>query len=144
MALAHLGYLLGGFDLTGFPLDGPLPDLPESNQSKSTRLEVYLRARERGSTIRQLAAEINDDTSTVVGSPLEIADHIERWFTAPAADGFTLVFPYLPGTLDDFVQLVLPLLRRRGLFRTRYEGTTLRDHLGLPRPTSRYGPAHGF
>ncbi|WP_410614505.1 LLM class flavin-dependent oxidoreductase [Amycolatopsis sp. lyj-109] len=140
VALAHLAYLLGGFDLTGYPLDGPLPELPESNQSKSTQLDVYLRARQRGLTIRQLAAEISDDASTIVGPPEEIADHIERWFTAPAADGFTLVFPYLPGTLDDFVQLVLPILRRRGLFRARYDGATLRDHLGLGRPTSRYGP----
>ncbi|WP_410585926.1 LLM class flavin-dependent oxidoreductase [Amycolatopsis sp. lyj-23] len=141
VALAHLAYLLGGFDLTGHPLDGPLPELPESNQSKSTQLDVYLRARQRGRTIRQLAAEISDDSGTVVGPPEEIADHIERWFGAPAADGFTLVFPYLPGTLDDFVQLVLPILRRRGLFRAGYDGTTLRDHLGLRRPTSRYGPS---
>ncbi|MDS0135810.1 MULTISPECIES: LLM class flavin-dependent oxidoreductase [unclassified Amycolatopsis] len=141
VALAHLAYLLGGFDLTGHPLDGPLPELPESNQSKSTQLDVYLRARQRGLTIRQLATEISDDSSTIVGPPEEVADHIERWFGAPAADGFTLVFPYLPGTLDDFVQLVLPILRRRGLFRARYDGTTLRDHLGLGRPTSRYGPS---
>ncbi|WP_372666400.1 LLM class flavin-dependent oxidoreductase [Amycolatopsis kentuckyensis] len=143
VALAHLAYLLGGFGLTAYPLDGPLPELPESNQSKSTQLDVYLRARQRGLTIRQLAAEISDDAGTIVGPPEEIADHIERWFAAPAADGFTLVFPYLPGTLDDFVQLVLPILRRRGLFRARYDGTTLRDHLGLRRPTSRYGSPDG-
>ncbi|ALG09915.1 LLM class flavin-dependent oxidoreductase [Kibdelosporangium phytohabitans] len=131
VALAHLAYLLGGFDLTTYPLDGPLPRLPESNQSKSTQASVYHRARERGLTIRQLAREISDDSSTVVGTPGQVADHIEEWFHAPAADGFNLVFPYLPGTLDDFAELVVPALRARGLFRTQYTGTTLRAHLGL-------------
>ncbi|MEU5697018.1 LLM class flavin-dependent oxidoreductase [Actinosynnema sp. NPDC020468] len=134
VALAHLGYLLGGVDLTALPADGPLPDLPESNQSRTAQAEVYRRARARGATIRELAAEISADTGTVVGTPVEIADRMEEWFRTGAADGFTVIFPYLPGTLDDFTRLVVPELRRRGLFRTAYEGATLRDHLGLPRP----------
>jgi FMN-dependent oxidoreductase (nitrilotriacetate monooxygenase family) len=138
VALAHLGYALGGFDLTGYPLDGPLPELPESNQSKSTQADVYRRARERGLSIRELAAEISDDSTTIVGSAQAIADLVEEWFRAPAADGFNLIFPYLPGTLDDFTELVVPELRRRGLFRSEYTGTTLRGHLGLSRPVSRY------
>jgi FMN-dependent oxidoreductase (nitrilotriacetate monooxygenase family) len=138
VALAHLAYLLGGFDLSQHELDGPLPGLPESNQSQSTQAEVYRRARERGLTIRQLAAEISDDSGTVVGTPDTIADHIEQWFHAPAADGFNLIFPYLPSTLDDFAELVVPELRRRGLFRTEYTATTLRGHLGLTKPPSRY------
>ena len=63
---------------------------------------------------------------------------MEQWFVEEAADGFNIMPPYLPGGLDDFVELVMPELQRRGLFRTEYEGRTLREHLGLPRPASRY------
>jgi N-acetyl-S-(2-succino)cysteine monooxygenase len=63
---------------------------------------------------------------------------MEEWFTTGAADGFNILPPYLPGAFDDFVELVVPELRRRGLFHTEYEGTTLRENLGLPRPQSRY------
>ncbi|NIH84006.1 NtaA/DmoA family FMN-dependent monooxygenase [Amycolatopsis granulosa] len=139
VALAHLARTLDGVDLSGYPIDGPLPELPEPGRPKGTRAQVYRRARERGLTIRQLAAEVSDDATTLVGTPAAIADHIEEWFRAPAADGFTLVFPYLPGALEDFVDLVVPELRRRGLFRDEYDGTTLRDHFGLSRPVSRHG-----
>jgi hypothetical protein len=77
---------------------------------------------------------VSDDDRTITGTPAQIADHIEEWFHGRAADGFNVIFPYLPGTLDDFAELIVPELRRRGLFRTEYTGTTLRDHLGLPRP----------
>jgi alkanesulfonate monooxygenase len=66
---------------------------------------------------------------------------MERWFKEGGCDGFNLMPPFLPGGLDDFVELVLPELRRRGLFRTEYEGRTLREHLGLARPASRYAKA---
>ena len=72
------------------------------------------------------------------GSPQQIADEMEEWFRNDGCDGFNLMPPFLPGGLDDFVELVLPELRRRGLFRTDYEGRTLREHLGLARPPSRY------
>jgi hypothetical protein len=74
----------------------------------------------------------------VRGSPQQIADHMEEWFRKDGCDGFNLMPPFLPGGLDDFVELVLPELRRRGLFRTEYQGRTLREHLGLARPASRY------
>jgi hypothetical protein len=74
----------------------------------------------------------------VRGSPQQIAEQMEEWFRTNGCDGFNLMPPFLPGGLDDFVELVLPELRRRGLFRTEYEGRTLRDHLGLARPKSRY------
>jgi hypothetical protein len=76
-----------------------------------------------------------------VGTASQIADHMEEWFGRRGADGFNVVFPYLPGTLDDFARLVIPELRRRGLFRTAYTGRTLRSHLGLPRPASRWAAA---
>ena len=76
--------------------------------------------------------------SVVRGSPQQIADIMEEWFVSEACDGFNIMPPYLPGGLDDFVELVVPELRRRGLFRSEYEGHTLREHLGLKRPVSRY------
>jgi len=68
------------------------------------------------------------------GSVKTVADTLEEWFTAGAADGFNILFPTLPGALNDFIELVIPELQRRGLFRTAYEGTTLRENLGLPQP----------
>jgi hypothetical protein len=72
----------------------------------------------------------------VVGTPESIVDQLQEWFEAEAADGFNIMPPYLPGGLDEFVELVIPELRRRGLFRSEYEGPTLRDNLGLPRPVN--------
>ncbi len=74
----------------------------------------------------------------VVGTPEQIADEIERWFTERAADGFVLQDPGLPGQFELFVEQVVPVLRKRGLFRNEYRGSTLRDHLGLPVPANRY------
>ena len=72
--------------------------------------------------------------ATVIGTPESVADEIERWVDAGAADGFNLMPPTLPGGIEDFVDQVVPVLQRRGRFRREYEGTTLREHLGLPRP----------
>jgi hypothetical protein len=76
--------------------------------------------------------------SVVKGSPQQIADHMEDWFRDEACDGFNIMPPYLPGAFNDFVELVIPELQRRGLFRMEYEGRTLRENLGLQRPVSRY------
>ena len=76
--------------------------------------------------------------AVVRGSPQQIADHMEEWFRKDGCDGFNIMPPFLPGGLDDFVELVIPELQRRGLFRTEYEGRTLRENLGLQRPPSRY------
>lgn len=138
VALADLAYWLGGVDLTAHPLDGPLPDLPPSNQSRSAQRHIVERARAGGLTIRQLAHQLARDTRTIVGTPESIADHIQEWFEGRGADGFNVVFPYLPDTLDDFATLVIPELRRRGLFRTEYTGRTLRENLGLSLPPSRW------
>ena len=73
---------------------------------------------------------------SLVGTAESIADEMEDWFTSGASDGFTVMFPYLPAGLDDVVDKVVPELQRRGLMRRAYTGTTLRDHLGLPRPAN--------
>ncbi len=138
MALADLAYWLGGVDLSAYPLDGPLPQLPLSNQSRSAQRLIVERARARNLTIRELARGLARDDRTIVSTPEGVADHIQEWFETQAADGFNVIFPYLPETLDDFANLVIPHLQRRGLFRTSYEGRTLRENLGLPRPASRY------
>ncbi|NUP27741.1 MAG: LLM class flavin-dependent oxidoreductase, partial [Nocardia sp.] len=75
---------------------------------------------------------------TVVGNPIEVADHIQRWFEEGAADGFNIFPDFVPGSVQAFTELVVPELQRRGLFRTEYPGTTFRDHLGLERPANRH------
>jgi N-acetyl-S-(2-succino)cysteine monooxygenase len=77
----------------------------------------------------------------IVGTPVQVADALQERFEAHGADGFNIMPPTLPGGLDDFVALVIPELRRRGLFREDYEGATLRENLGLPRPADRFGGA---
>ncbi|MER5193711.1 LLM class flavin-dependent oxidoreductase [Streptomyces sp. NPDC002755] len=124
---------IGDLDLSDHPLDGPLPDIPDSNRSKSRRDLLLKLAHDDELTIRQLARRFAVD-SAVAGTPEQIADHIETWFHERAADGFNISFPYLPGPAEDFVDHVVPLLQRRGLLRTEYEGATLRENLGLPRP----------
>ena len=80
----------------------------------------------------------------LVGTPGTIADQMEEWLYSDACDGFNIMFPYVPGGLDDFVDQVVPELQRRGLFRREYEGKTLRENLGLPRPDNRFFPKRGF
>jgi alkanesulfonate monooxygenase len=94
---------------------------------------LIARIRREKLTIRQLWGVIAEGYwhLSMIGTPQHIADEMERWFCTGAADGFNILPPYMPGALEDFVDLVVPELQRRGLFRTRYAGTTLRDHLGL-------------
>jgi alkanesulfonate monooxygenase SsuD/methylene tetrahydromethanopterin reductase-like flavin-dependent oxidoreductase (luciferase family) len=128
-----------GYDVSGFDPDGPLPDIPETNASKSARARVVEAARARNLTIRQLAMKTGSYSGLAfVGTPRTIADEMERWLEEEGSDGFNVMFPWLPGGLDDFVDRVVPELQSRGLFRTDYEGTTLRDHLGLRRPANRF------
>ncbi|GGS62491.1 LLM class flavin-dependent oxidoreductase [Streptomyces cinerochromogenes] len=127
---------IGDLDLTDHPVDGPLPDIPETNRSTSRRDLLLKLAHDEKLTIRQLAHRLAAG-SAVAGTPEQIADHIEAWFRSYAADGFHISFPYLPGPAEDFVDQVVPLLQERGLLRTEYEGGTLRENLGLPRPAAR-------
>jgi N-acetyl-S-(2-succino)cysteine monooxygenase len=135
-----LSTVLGGFDLSGYSLDEAMPEVAQTNGSQSTFQYVMDMARRENLTIRQVAMRVAGarGKSVVRGSPQQIADIMEDWFVSEACDGFNIMPPYLPGALDDFVTLVIPELQRRGLFRTEYEGRTLRENLGLPRPESRY------
>jgi alkanesulfonate monooxygenase len=140
VGLSLLGGMIGGFDLSGYPLDGPLPDLPETNGGKSRQKLLTDLAGRESLTIRQLYLAIAGARGhwQILGTPEQIADRLEEWFVNNAADGFNIMPPYLPGGLDEFVDLVIPELRRRGLFRTEYEGRTLRENLGLTRPANKF------
>jgi FMN-dependent oxidoreductase (nitrilotriacetate monooxygenase family) len=128
-----------GQDARKFDPDGPLPEIPETNQSKSGRERVMALARREGLTVRQIAGRLGGYGGLgMVGTPAMIADQMQEWLETGASDGFNVMFPYLPGGLDDFVTKVVPELQRRGLFRTEYEGRTLRENLGLPRPENRF------
>jgi alkanesulfonate monooxygenase len=89
--------------------------------------------------VRQLAQRLGGYSGlAMVGTPQSVADEMEEWLETEGSDGFTVMFPYLPGGLEDFCTRVVPELQRRGLFRTEYEGATLRENLGLPRPKNRF------
>jgi len=137
-AIASLSIALG-HDATGFDPNGPLPDIPETNHSKSSRERTIALARRENLTVRQLAQRLGGYGGLAfVGTPKTIADEMEQWLVERGSDGFNVMFPYLPEGLDDFVDKVVPELQRRGLFRREYQGPTLRDHLGLPRPVNRH------
>ena len=129
-----------GFDLTGYPLDQPLPPLPENKVISSRSDMISAWSKEGAPTLRQLTQRFASSRGhySIVGTPAEVVDEMERWFAGAACDGFNVLPPYYPGGLDDFVAMVVPELQRRGLYRTAYEGPTLRDVLELPRPVSRY------
>jgi FMN-dependent oxidoreductase (nitrilotriacetate monooxygenase family) len=137
-AIGSLSIALG-HDASKFDPDGPLPDIPESNASKSGRERAIALARRENLTVRQLAQRLGGYSGlAIVGTPQSIADEMQEWLESDACDGFTIMFPYLPGGLDDFCARVVPELQRRGLFRTEYEGRTLRENLGLARPANRF------
>jgi len=138
-AIASLSIALG-HDASKFDPDRPLPDnIPESNASKSGRERAIALGRRENLTVRQLAQRLGGYSGlAMVGTAQTIADEMEEWLETEASDGFTVMFPYLPGGLEDFVGLVVPELQRRGSFRRDYEGATLREHLGLPRPKNRF------
>jgi FMN-dependent oxidoreductase (nitrilotriacetate monooxygenase family) len=136
--IASLSIVLG-HDASGFDPDGPLPEIPETNASQSGRERVVALAKRENLTVRQLAQRVGSYGGlAMVGTPTMIADQMEEWLTTNASDGFNILFPFLPEGLDDFVNLVVPELQRRGIFRTEYEGKTLRENLGLPRPENRF------
>jgi FMN-dependent oxidoreductase (nitrilotriacetate monooxygenase family) len=139
-AIASLSIALG-HDASGFDPDGPLPEIPETNASKSGRARVVELAKRENLTVRQLALRLGGyGGQAFVGTPATIADQMEEWLVSRGSDGFNVMFPYLPGGLDDFVDRVVPELQRRGIFRREYEGATLRENLGLPRPPNRFFP----
>ncbi|QNB06739.1 LLM class flavin-dependent oxidoreductase [Herbaspirillum frisingense] len=144
-SLVHYANAIGslsialGVDASAFDPDGPLPEIPETNASKSARERAISLAQREGLTVRQLAQRLGGYAGlTFVGTPQSIADEMQTWLDEEGSDGFNITFPFLPAGLDDVVDRVIPELQRRGIFRQDYEGATLRDHLGLPRPDNRF------
>ncbi|KAI1383919.1 Nitrilotriacetate monooxygenase component A/pristinamycin IIA synthase subunit A [Hypoxylon trugodes] len=138
-AIASLSIALG-FDASKLDPDAPLPtELPETNASKSGREGVIKLAAAENLTVRQLAQRYGGYSSLAfVGTPETVADEMEQWLLQEGSDGFNVNFPFLPEGLDDVVKLLIPELQRRGIFRKDYEGTTLREHLGLKRPKNKF------
>jgi alkanesulfonate monooxygenase SsuD/methylene tetrahydromethanopterin reductase-like flavin-dependent oxidoreductase (luciferase family) len=128
-------------DLSDFPLDGPVPE-PDLDKVglKSSAQMYYDLAQNQNLTIRQLYKKIGmaQEHKTVVGTAKDVADEMEAWLEQGAADGYNITPTHLPHGINDFVELVLPELRKRGRFREEYEGRTFRENLGLPVPASRY------
>ena len=136
----------GGHDFSQLPLDRALtpedfpdPATVEASRSRAEMVHDIIR-REPGMTLRQLLARLAGARGhfTFAGTPEQVADLIEDWFTDGAADGFNVMPPLFPGMLDAFIDGVVPILQQRGLFRTAYAGRTLREHYGLERPASRF------
>lgn len=129
-----------GLDLSGYDVDGPVPEVAPDKVISSRVTLLMDMARRDNMTIRQLYTQIAGGRGhfDICGAPGHIADVMQEWFETGAADGFNVMPPMFPDSLADFVDKVVPELQRRGLFRTQYEGATLRENLGLARPESRY------
>ncbi|MEV6361062.1 LLM class flavin-dependent oxidoreductase [Nocardia asteroides] len=143
-ALRQLSSMLG-VDLTAHALDAPLPPLPAESEiegGKSRFTLVKELAETEDLTVRQLIGKLGGGRGhrTFAGTPEQVADELQTWFEAGAADGFNIMPPYLPGGLEVFVDRVVPILQERGLFRTDYESTTLRGHYGLDPVESQFAP----
>lgn len=138
-ALNYLGRYFDHYDFSKYPLDEPFPELGDvgSNSFRSTTDKIKQQAREEGLTLRQVALRASTPRTSFIGTPEQIADQIQEWFEGEAADGFN-IRTVVPNGLADFVDLVVPILQERGLFRTEYEHETLRENLGLEIPRNRY------
>jgi FMN-dependent oxidoreductase (nitrilotriacetate monooxygenase family) len=125
-----------GHDISGYPLDGPVPEFPQTEGGQAFSRALLDMARREKMTLRDLynVTAAARGHWVIYGTPKRIADIFEEWFMSGLADGFVIMPAYFPGAFDDFVDRVVPELQRRGLYRTEYAGTTLRSHLGLGRP----------
>jgi len=125
-----------GRDMSAYDLDGPVPDIAPSDSYYSFASVMLAKARRENMTLRDLynLTAAARGHWVLCGSAERIADTLQQWFENHAADGFNVMPPYFHEGFEDFVELVVPILQERGLFRADYHGTTLRDHLGLPRP----------
>ena len=141
LGLSLLSALAGGINLAKFDLDAPFPKIEDADINFSSRQQMMIDiARKHNFSIRQLYQYIASARGhwTLIGTPEQVVDQLQEWFENEAADGFNILPPTTPASLDDFVDLVVPELQRRGLFRTAYEGKTLRENLGLKRPENQY------
>ncbi|RED63965.1 LLM class flavin-dependent oxidoreductase [Cohnella lupini] len=138
-ALNYLGRFFDHHDFTRYPLDEPFPELGDlgSNSFRSGTDKIKAVAKEQNLTLRQVALQAATPRGQFVGTPEHIANLIQRWHEEEAADGF-IIHSAIPSGLTDFVDLVVPILQERGLYRTEYESDTLRGNLGLPVPANRY------
>jgi FMN-dependent oxidoreductase (nitrilotriacetate monooxygenase family) len=131
-----------GIDVSGYPINGPLPPLPdiETYDGQRSNLERMKAFAQQGLSIREIAHRLINDGAvpSVIGTPLDVADQLEAWFSAGAADGFNLMFPSLPEDWLQFCTQVVPELQRRGLAQTEYRGDTLRERLGLKKPPNQF------
>ncbi|MBA1140027.1 LLM class flavin-dependent oxidoreductase [Mesorhizobium neociceri] len=136
VGVALLSSYLSISDLWRYPIDGPMPELPETEGMKSRQALVVEQSRRDGLSIRQLARHFAGARGhwRIVGTPAQVADELQARFEGGGADGFNIMPSYFPGELDAFCDLVVPELQRRGLFRREYHGSTLREHLGLKQP----------
>ena len=122
-----------GADMSRHPMDGPVPEVPETEHLKSRAALLIAMARREQLTLRELYYRVAAARGHLlqVGTALQVADIMETWFRAGAADGFNVMPPFFPAQFDAFADGVVPILQERGLFRSDYDGKTLRDHLGL-------------
>jgi alkanesulfonate monooxygenase SsuD/methylene tetrahydromethanopterin reductase-like flavin-dependent oxidoreductase (luciferase family) len=134
LAITQLMQHSGGVDLRQYPLDGPLPNLPPSNSAKARQALLVERARREHLSLIEVARISAESAGHLVmcGSPRQIAEEMAQWLAEGACDGFAVTHAYYPTPVEWFVQLVIPELQRLGVFRTEYEGRTLRENLGLP------------
>lgn len=138
-ALDYLGRFFEHHDFSQYPLDEPFPELGDlgKNSFRSGTDKIKRDAKEKGLTLRQVALQSATPRGGFIGTPEQVADKIQAWFEAGAADGF-MITAAVPNGLEDFVDQVVPILQERGLYRTEYESDTLRGNLGLPVPENRY------
>ena len=139
VGLARVYAALG--DLSGFDIDGPVPEPQRAAEVRSSTERMMQRARSQNLTIRQLYQQVVGGGFYLIGTAADVVDGLQEWYEAEACDGFNVLPPYLPGCCDDFVEFITPELQRRGLFRTAYEGTTLRENLGLKPHVNRHEAA---
>jgi alkanesulfonate monooxygenase len=142
LAVSYLSKLVG-FDVTGAPLDGPMPASPgENTGGTAIGRSVVEMARREGLSVRATCQRVLPSMggNMVRGTPTQVADFLEDWYTSGACDGFMLSMPVQPRSLRDFVELVVPELQRRGLRPPDYPGSTLRESMGLARPADPFGP----
>ncbi len=132
-AQARLQLALKGFDLTGYDLDAPFPDVPPESVVSRGKIHVDAAKRE-GLTLRQVLIRSSGSNAhlTAIGTASDIADQLQYWFEGEACDGFNFMPAVNPVSLEEAIDQVVPELRGRGLFRTEYEGRTLRENFGVP------------
>lgn len=138
-ALNYLGRFFEHHDFSQYPLDEPFPELGDlgHNSFRSGTDKIKKTAKEQNLTLRQVALQSATPRGQFIGTPEKVADLIQQWHEEGAADGF-IIHSSIPSGLNDFVELVVPILQERGIYRTDYESDTLRGNLGLPIPTNRY------